>query len=198
MAAWVAPAILTAGSLLGGLFANKAQQQTTSSSLDPAYSPLQAALMQSIMARLGQPSALPATYAASQTGKINKTFNLAGQTLQNRMTASGLATSPVAGAGQAMLQTGRAGAIASMQNNLPLLERQLQTQDIQLGQGLMGTAPRTTTTTQPGNVAGGGLTSMMNMLAYLYGKGALGTQKTGAGGAAPDWLNANLYGGAGK
>lgn len=169
----VAPLIMAGGSLLGGLLGNRKQTQTTTPTMDPAYSGLQSQLLSMITNRLRQGSSLPAGYEAGQIGQINNTFARAGQGLQNRLTAAGLANSPVAGAGLANMDAARAGQIVQMQQKLPLMERDMQSQDLGMAQALMGMG-RGTQTTQGGNMLGGGITSLTDMLAYLYGKGALG------------------------
>jgi hypothetical protein len=166
---------MVAASAVSGALANrkKTTTQTTTPTMAPEYGPIQAALIQNIMSRLNQPSALPRGYEGSQARNINSTFNLAGQNLANRMTARGLGSSPVAAAGAATMESGRAGQMATMQASLPLLERQLRDQDLAAGQSLMAFGRGGTTTgTTPSDMVAGGFTSGADMLAYLYGKGA--------------------------
>jgi hypothetical protein len=183
--AWLIPAITAAGSALSGWLSNRKQTntQTATPTLDPAYSGIQGMLLKQIQDRMAKPSALPAGYEAGQIGQINNTYGLVQQGLDNRMTARGLGSSPIAGAGETNLAMARAGDISKMQAGLPLLERQMQDQDLNLALQMMNTGRgQQATSTTPGNAAAGGLTSMANMLAYLYGQGAFSTTKKPATG----------------
>lgn len=190
----VVPAIAGLASLLGGIFGNRSQTQSASTSptMDPAYSPLQAMLLQQIMARIANPSKLPSGYEAGQIQGINQTYNQVGQSLDNRLTARGLGTSPVAGVGAATLEQGRAGDIVRMQQGLPLLERQMQDQDLASAlQALSLGRGSTSTQTSPSNMAAGGMQSLSSMLAYLYGKGALGGSTAAATTSGVSAIGAN-------
>lgn len=184
MPAWLWPAVMAGSSLLGGLLNNRkqTQTQTTTPTMDPAYGGLQAMLMQQIQKRMLNPSKLPSGYEAGQIGNINNTYALAGQSLDNRMTARGLGTSPVAGAGETNLQLGRAGEISRMQAGLPLLEREMQNQDLASALQMLGLGRGTSSSaTTPSNMLGGGVNDLATMLAFLYGSGAMGGQTSGAG-----------------
>ena len=185
LAPFVIPAIAGIASLLGGIFGNKKKTQTSSTvqTLDPAFQGIQGLLMKQIMARLTNPSKLPTGYEAGAISGINNTYGLAQQSLDNRMTARGLGTSPIAGAGETNMQLGRAGEISRMQAGLPLIERQLQDQDLAAAQALLGLGRgQTTTQTMPGNMLGGGAQSLSSMLAFLYGSGAFGAKPAAATG----------------
>lgn len=186
---WLVPA---AASLFGGILGNKKQTQTSTSTttptLDPAYGPIQSMLLQQIQQRMTNPSKLPSGYEAGQISSINNTYNQVGQSLDNRLTARGLGTSPVAGAGAATLEAGRGGDIVRMQQGLPLIERQMQNDDLAQAMQMLGYGRGTTVTstaTTPSNMLGGAATSLSSMLAYLYGKGALG-------GTATPWTQGNV------
>lgn len=177
IAPFIIPAITSIASLLGGIFGNKKRTQPSSTvpTLDPAFGGLQGLLMKQIMARLTNPSKLPTGYEAGAISGINNTYGLAQQSLDNRLTARGLGTSPIAGAGETNMQLGRAGEISRMQAGLPLIERQLQDQDLVSAQRLLGLGRgQTTTQTTPSNMVAGGLGSLSSMLAFLYGNGAFG------------------------
>jgi len=193
----VAPLIMAAGSALGGAFANKKQTTTSTPTVSPEYSPLQAALLKSVMARLSAPYSLPTGYEAGQIKNINQTYGAAGQNLANRLTARGMGSSPVAANAFTNMAMGRAGQISTMQAGLPLLERQLQTDDLSMAGNLLRTGTGQSMTT-PGNMTGGAFTSAADMLAYLYGKGAFssGKKKTGASGIQGP-INVGLGGAAG-
>ena len=179
------PIAMVASSAIAGALANRKSKQTqsTTPTMDPAFSGVQDLLLKQIMARMTNPSKLPAGYEAGAISGINNTYGLAQQSLDNRMTARGLGTSPIAGAGETTMQLGRAGEISRMQAGLPLIERQLQDQDLAAAQGLLGLGRgQTTTQTTPGNMLGGGAQSLSSMLAFLYGKGAFGATPAAATG----------------
>jgi hypothetical protein len=166
---------------------NKSKQTTTTTpTLDPAYGPLQKMILDRIMQRLqGSPSL--SGYAATGIGDINRTYDLAGQNLENSLTARGLSTSPVAGAAGAKLQAGRAGSIAGFQNSLPLLLDSLRRQSLSDATGVLGFGRGSTTmgTTEAGGGAAGAFTNLAQLLGFLYGKGAFGQGAAAGGGGFP-------------
>jgi hypothetical protein len=179
------PLALSGLSALGGLFHHKDKSQQTSTStptLSPQFQPLQALLLQQAMKRL-QGGGLPQGYENQGVAGINKTFGLADMALQNRLTARGLGRSNIAGSALGRLETGRAGAIGQFENSLPLLQRDLQNEDLQFGQGLLGmgrgTATTGTGTNTSGGGIGGGFEDFASMLGYLMGQGAFGGKKGG-------------------
>lgn len=99
------------------------------------YQPLDE-LMRGIMTgRLSGGSSLPAGYASNAARAINESYEGADQSARNLAARRGLSgeqsyavASPVSRA--------RAGALADMRGNLPLLERQMQNEDIGITQGL--------------------------------------------------------------
>jgi hypothetical protein len=118
-------------------------------------------------------------YQASGVANINDAFAGIQQASDNNLTSRGLATSPVAGAVGANLQTARGGSIAEFLNTIPLLQRQLQDQDtasalnvLNIGRGTTSTG--TGTGVAPGSAAGGAFGSAAEMLAFLAGQGLLG------------------------
>jgi hypothetical protein len=182
-AAIAVPLIASAISAGGGIAAaqlSKSKSSTTPTAA-PEYQTLQSMLVNRIQDRLQNPSSLPSGYETGQIKGINNTYDLIGQSQANNLTARGLGTSPVAGAVDARRDQSRAGQIATMQASLPLLERQLQTQDLGLAQNILsgGTGQTTTGQTSSGGGLSGGITSLTDMLAFLYGKGAFGKSTTG-------------------
>jgi hypothetical protein len=99
------------------------------------YKPLDE-LMRGIMTgRLSGGSSLPAGYASNAARSINESYEGADTAARNLAARRGLSgeqsyavASPVSRA--------RAGALADMRGNLPLLERQMQNEDIGITQGL--------------------------------------------------------------
>lgn len=184
------PAALSGASFLGGLFGNKGKQMqkgtsTTTPTLAPEFRGIQDVLIKNITDRLSRPSALPASYAAGQTSDINHTYDLANQGLANRLSAAGLSTSPIAGAGQRYLAGQRGSEIVRMKQQIPLINRQLQDQDLASALSLMNFG-RGETTNSTGEISGGGsrlgggISSLASMLGFLYGSGAFGRSPTGS------------------
>jgi len=172
------PLITSGLSFAGGLFGNKSKQTTT-----PNYGPLQG-LIQDLIRRRLQGSQDMSGYTAQGMQNVNHTYDLIGQSQANDLTARGLGTSPVAGAVDATRQNARGGAIANFQNSVPLLQRQLQGDDLGLAGSLFG--GRTTTGDEGGGLAGG-FTNLAAMLGYLQKKNAFG--RGGGGGYEPNDMN---------
>jgi hypothetical protein len=112
---------------LGGAMGDK-QSQTSMPMLDPAYQGLQDTIIPMILSRLQQ-NGLPAGYENRGIRDINRTFDLAGQSLGNNLSARGLSRSPIAGKAESSLNNKRAGEIAQFQETLPILQRQMQMED---------------------------------------------------------------------
>lgn len=138
------------------------------------YAPLDE-LMRGIMTgRLQQGGSLPEGYASTAAQAINQSYEGADQAARNLAASRGLSgeqtyaiASPAARA--------RAGALAQMRSNLPLLERQMQNEDIGITQGLQsafgrgekGTSWQTGQTTgqQSMPFTAGDLNALMGVLA---------------------------------
>jgi len=184
------PLLVTAGSAVGGALAGRKgartqeQSATQSGSVipieDPRYKGLGEALMRRFLSALST-SGLPEGFEAAGIGKINETWDAAKQGLENTLTARGLGSSPVAGAALARADVGRAGDITRFRTvDIPSMARAWQLQDAQnalqfysmrpIGQKTQGTT--TGQVVFPGGVGAGAVTSMAEMLAYLWGKGA--------------------------
>ena len=141
------------------------------------YAPLDQ-LMRSIMTgRLAGGSSLPAGYAENAIRGINESFEGTDQAARNlaaRRGLSGEQTYAIASPNQ----RARAGAIANLRGSLPLLERELQNQDIGITSGLqsafgtgqqgrsqtsqMGTSTNMGQATSP--FTAGDLSAIMNVL----------------------------------
>jgi len=92
--------------------------------------------MRSIMqGRLSSPSSLPAGYASNAIRGINESYegtDAAARNLAARRGLSGEQTYAIA----SPAARARAGAIADMRGNMPLLERQMRNEDIGITSGL--------------------------------------------------------------
>jgi hypothetical protein len=180
--ALAAPSI---ASFLGGLFANKHKQtSTTTPTTAPAYQGLEGLILKSIQQRLASPTGLPAGYEAGGIKNINNTYDLINQARENNLTARGLAGSPVAAAGDTRASTARAGDIVNFQSTLPLVQRQLQNEDLGLAGNVLSLGRGTTSTGEASGGGGlaGGFTNLAQLLGFLYGKGAFGPGAAGGGG----------------
>lgn len=179
MVPWLIPAGL---SLLGALGGSKKQSstqtQTTSNNLDPAYGPLQQALLQQSLSRLNAPTALSQGEIAGGIGRINNTYSTIQQGIGNR--AAQMGQSGGAGEQYALnnADIARGGDIGQFQAvTVPGLERDLKQQNFQNAMGVLGTGrygQTTTGTSTSGGGAGGALGGLGGMLGYLYGQGGLG------------------------
>lgn len=171
------PAIIGGvGSVVGGALSKKSSSGPTT---PPAYAGLEDLIRQITTQRLSTPTDM-AGYAGTGVANINRTYDLAGQSLANRLTARGLATSPVAASGVATLESGRAGDISTFQNSIPLLQRMMQGQDLaQAGNVLQGARGQQQTS---GGGAAGAFENLAEYLGYMQGKGAF---KKGGGGSNP-------------
>lgn len=195
MPAWLLPAVMAGGSALGSWLSNrksnKAKTTTTSTTsgsttptLAPEYKGIQSALVPMIQNKLANPYKLPAGFEQAGIRDINKTYDLAGQSLSNNMTARGLGRSAIAGAGENALADGRASEIVQYQGTLPLIQRGFQSEDIgqamalmNMGRGSSTTGTGTSTSdsaTGEGSALGSGISSLVRMLGYLRGQGMLG------------------------
>jgi hypothetical protein len=99
------------------------------------YAPIDQLMRGLMTGRLSGGSSLPAGYASNAARGINESYEGADAAARNMAARRGLSgeqsyavASPVARA--------RAGALADMRGNLPLLERQMQNEDIAIAQGL--------------------------------------------------------------
>lgn len=101
-----------------------------------------------VLNSLMQGSTNLAPYEAQQTQQINTNAGLQSQQVNNEMAARGLATSPVAATAAANINAQRTGAITGMQEQIPLIQQQLQTQNIGTAGNILNLLPKTSTQTQ--------------------------------------------------
>ncbi len=112
---------------------------------------------------------LPPGYQQTGIAGINQAY-AGAQTNENaQLTARGLASSPVAGAVTSKLQTARAGAIGSFNANLPLVQQNLELENLQGAEGaLTGQRGQTgSSTTSTGGGVGGALDAAGGMAGYI-------------------------------
>lgn len=189
IAPFVIPAALSLLSYIQGSQKNKQTQTSTSTPVgDPAYGPLQQALLSSAMGRLNSPSALPAGYETQGIGKINDTYATINQGIGNRAAAQGVSGGPTESYARNISDLNRGGQIAGFQTGLPLLERSVRNEDLGFAANVLNSqryGTSTTGTSTSGGGVGGGLGQMAGILGYLYGQGGLGGGGTSGGPAAP-------------
>lgn len=160
-------------SALGGALSSKTKQ-TTTPVLPAAYTPLQNTILQQMQARLTSPSALPAGFETGGIGAINRTYDLVGQGLANSLTARGLGSSPVAAAGETNAALRRAGDISTFRAGLPLIERELRTNDLNDAVRLLSISQGHQTVGTSGGGLAGSMSNLAGMLGFLLATGQLG------------------------
>jgi hypothetical protein len=172
-------ALVSGGFGLAGSLANKGQQASTPT-LDPAYSPLQQALLPIVQRRLAG-GGLPPGFESSGVSAINSTFGASDRAANQDLVRRGLARSPVAATGATTRREARTGAIASFRAGLPLIAQDLESQNIEQANRILNQGRGVTTTTEGGGGAAGFATNAASMLGYLYGKGKFGGGGGGGG-----------------
>jgi len=195
------PLIAAGLSGIGGYMANRKKNQQTSTNtstqaptaLSPEYASLQSAILPSIMKRMNS-SADMTGYETSGIDKINRTFDLSRQGLDADLTSRGLGSSPIAGAAMARNTNSRAGEISRFQSNIPMVQRQMEGDDLAMalqalgmGRSMSGnttTSSGTSTSPSAGGVAGAA-GNMASMLGWLIGTGAFGKGGGGATSGTP-------------
>lgn len=140
------------------------QQQTTGQTVSGSnLGPQQQQLLSQLTQRYSnlQPPSM-AGYGAQQTQQINRNADLQGQAVNSVMGARGLASSPAAGTAQNNVEAQRIGNITQMQEQLPLLQNQLNLQNMGAAGGFLSSIPSILgqTVTNTGNTNVNGQTNM--------------------------------------
>lgn len=174
---WINFAVM-GGLALANYFANrkkKNQTTTTTPTLDPAYKPLQDALIPNIMNRLNNPAQVPRQYTQQGLATIDRTHRLTQQRSNNDLTARGLASSPIAAAVDRSNNNARTSDMVQFQNSVPLLAREWQNEDLQRALQLMSMGRGQKSEFNDGSSAlGNTVGSLAGMLGWMYGNGMLG------------------------
>jgi hypothetical protein len=137
-------------------FANAFTQMMSGSSTSagtttPTLSPESAAFMNQLIQKYTTQTAPSLTgYSAGQTQGINANAGLQHQAVNNIMASRGLATSPVAATAEAGVEQNRVNQITNMQEQLPLLQNQLNLQNLGAATQFFNTLPRGQQTAQIG------------------------------------------------
>lgn len=136
---------------------DQSQSGTTSGSTSPNFSPLQQQLMQMFtngaINQYNQGTDLSG-YKNQGIRDINSTGNAARKNLDNSIASRGLSFSPAAANADTSLEQGRIGNIQNFLQTIPLLQRQIQQQNIQGLQSAFGIIPTGTNSTGTSNVTG--------------------------------------------
>lgn len=163
---------IAASVIAGAISSNSSGSNSSMPNESPAAQGLQGIVNQQILQRLTQNN-LPPGYQTSGIAGINSAYQGAATNENAALTARGLASTPVAASVTSGMNTARAGAIGSFNANLPLVQQNMQLQNLQAAQGII--APQTGSTgtgsTTTGGGAAGGATSLAGYLGYLKGKG---------------------------
>ena len=121
---------------------------TSTTGVTPTLSPEETALMTKLMTSAGSLSAPSLTgYSAQQTSNINANAQAQENAVNNIMASRGLATSPVAATAQAGVEQNRQNQITNMQQQLPLLQNQLNLQNLAGATSLFASLPKGSQTT---------------------------------------------------
>lgn len=169
----IASIIGSGAAVAGGALANRSKQVSTPT-LDPKYAGVQQTVLDLITKRLTDTPADMTGYTANGISDINRTFALSKQASDNNLSARGLSTSPVAATVDSTRGMAQAGAIARFKNSIPLLQRDLQTQDLSGANSILAQGRGITTTGSYGGGAAGAFENLAAYIGYLQGKGMFG------------------------
>lgn len=189
-------------SLLGGLLSGRKKARTQESTFQqtgtttpffgPEFEELKQEQLNQILARLRQSTDLSG-FKAEGLSNINRQAQFSQQALENRLSSQGLLGSPVAGTAMANLELGRGGEQVRFLNQIPLLQREMQGQDLSqalallgMGRGTTQTSSGTSTGVVPGSGAGGGFQDLGLIIGLLSATGAFGGKKP-PGPIIPSW-----------
>jgi hypothetical protein len=149
MPAWLIPALMTGASALAGLMGGRKKTTTetaegnentsaqTYRNIDmlnmPEYDPM---VWKDLLTTLGMLKERATTgadlrgYAATGVQNINAASALKRKALDNILASRGLFRSPIAGSATTGLETDRISQVANFLNGIPLLQRQMQGEDL--------------------------------------------------------------------
>ena len=194
-------------SALSGALSNRSKTQTTNQNYSNTYSntttpqvPAEQAGLYSTLVGLAQKRLAGQTplygYEANGLQNINSTADAVGNSIRNRLVASGQYGGPGADTALNSLDVSRGAQAAQFRNSLPLLQNSLDLQNLGAAGTIFGLGPKgqtstgtssgseTNVTNYPGNVAGGALGGLGSALGFLIGQGAFGQGTGGEGGGS--------------
>ena len=160
---------------LAGAFPTPASGTTT-----PNLSPENQSLLSQLGAQyshLAQTGVNLQPYQQQQEENINRNSNINQQAAQEALAARGLANSPVSGTVAANQAQARTGQISQLQASLPLLQNQLQSQNLGQAANFTASIPHgSTSTTSTGGGIGGFLGGVGGILGAALGGAMKGGQ----------------------
>lgn len=178
------PIAMGAASLISGILRNRSRSQTSTSRTSPTFAPefggMRDMLLRRMTSRIGQRSQLAQSVGNQQIANTNQVFGNLRTNLANRMAVAGQTGGPQDQAGQTGLDIARGGAITSQLNQLPLIEEQMDRDNIAQGMELLGMgrgSETNTTGTVGGSTAAGigeGIGDFSTFLGQMYGSGMMG------------------------
>ena len=181
------PAALAIGlSGAGGFLGNR--KETTTQTTGTNLTPEQAALLKSIQDQYANLNKDPnlSGYEAGQVSDINHLAALHLQNVQENAAQRGI-TGDALGNAENAVDSQRFSDIVKLHQQIPLLQNQIQSQNINTGLGVFGATPKNTisTNTTPNNSAAGGLSNAAATLAYFLGQGAFKKPQAGVSASQP-------------
>lgn len=172
------------GGVAGAIGGTRGGRTTTAGPVElPQYAGLSDSLRSQIMSRLNSSTNL-AGFEAGGIQDINSTYDAAKIGLDADLTSRGLATSPAGAAPLSQFQQSRAGDISRFRNTLPLVQRDMQAQDIGIANQLYQNAGLGRESTEAGGVVTGALDNMASQLGYMYRMNQLNAEGGKSGGVA--------------
>ena len=163
--------LISAGiSGVGSLLSNRESARTSKPVIAPEFKTLADLLRTRAEERL-RSSADMSGFQASGAQNINDVAGGIKQAVENNLTTRGLASSPVAATVGTNLELGRGANIAQFLNSLPLLQRQMQNQDMAAAADALRFG---TGNVAPGSAVGAGLDDASGWLGYLWRQRQLG------------------------
>lgn len=123
---------------------------SSTSTTNPNLSPEHQALINNLISKYSALTNKPVDmsgYQTQQTQNINRNSNLSKQAVDSVMAARGLTTSPVSGTSDANIEASRVSQINNMAQGIPLLQNQMENQNLQGAVALSNSIPHGSTTT---------------------------------------------------
>jgi hypothetical protein len=161
---WLNFALMGAGALASYLSGRSKKQSdqtseststsTTNPILDPEILSARNKLLQTYQDRLGNNEGYLTGYTGQGLRKINRASDLQQSALDSNLAARGLSGSPVAAALMAKMNSDRIAQSVEFQNQIPLLDRQLTSEDLAALSGIVSAAPYGQTSTQTNKSTG--------------------------------------------
>ena len=161
---WINLAIAGASalaSLLGGrnkssTSSTQDMTQTTNPVLDPEIKDARSTVLDKYLARLGDQGGYMSAFTGQGMKTINRTGDLKRTALENILAARGLGSSPAAAALLAKQESDVWGQQTDFLNQLPLVSRQLQNEDLTGLSSVIAASPYGQTSTSRGTSTGTG------------------------------------------